>query len=735
MSDKLKINFQNCYGIGKLETELEFKHKGYAIYAPNGVMKTSFAKTMMDISQGAEPSDLVFPERESVFDLSLNGSSVAQDEIFVVQSYDENYFSEEVSTLLANTDLKEKYEKVHKDIAAAKKDLDKKLLEYAGYGSRSRENVDAIIERIYGDKYYDVLLELEGCITGLNEAIYSKADYKILFDPKVQKLLKDKSVEGLVNDFTKKYQELTEQSPVLRAEFQYHNITQVQGQLEANNFFGAGHSINLKDKNTDSHEEFVSNEEFAQKIESEKLRVLSDQDLQKKFDSFNSKLKNKELVAFRDYITENQHLLPELKDLETFERNLWTQYLVRAKSEVLSLLEQYKKGQEDLTKIVKEAQENPSDWDEVIAEFNRRFVHLPFKLSVGNKTDVILKGQAPAVEFDFVDGDKERTFEPTQKSDLLRVLSTGEARALYILNIMFEIHSRWKQRKKTLFVFDDVADSFDYKNKFAIINYLEDVVKVEGVDFLSIILTHNFDFLRTIESRRIAPAHQCRMAFKTNGVVTLGEFKMSDIQNPFHKWQYRLDERVVQIAYIPFLRNLIEYTQGTRDNNGNENPDYMTLTKMVHYKDDTEGLTLLEYKDVFDRFFPNVDFPDIDLTVQILDQIFDAADECAVQNDGINLEHKIVLSIAIRVLAERFIVLKIRENEPSYETIKKQTGQLVQDYVNRFNNEKDIINLLRRVSLITPSNIHINSFMYEPILDMGFGELVALYEETKETLS
>ena len=34
MADKLKINLRYCYGIGKMEAELEFKHKGFAIYAP-----------------------------------------------------------------------------------------------------------------------------------------------------------------------------------------------------------------------------------------------------------------------------------------------------------------------------------------------------------------------------------------------------------------------------------------------------------------------------------------------------------------------------------------------------------------------------------------------------------------------------------------------------------------------------------------------------------------------------
>ena len=76
MVETLSLKLENCYGIRKLEVELEFKHKGYAIYAPNGVMKTSFAKTMMDLSQGNKPIDLAFPERNSIFVVTLNGEKL-----------------------------------------------------------------------------------------------------------------------------------------------------------------------------------------------------------------------------------------------------------------------------------------------------------------------------------------------------------------------------------------------------------------------------------------------------------------------------------------------------------------------------------------------------------------------------------------------------------------------------------------------------------------------------------
>lgn len=77
----------------------------------------------------------------------------------------------------------------------------------------------------------------------------------------------------------------------------------------------------------------------------------------------------------------------------------------------------------------------------------------------------------------------------------MKSLSQGEKKALYILNIIFEIEVRRHARSETLFVVDDIADSFDYKNKYAIIQYLQDVS--EDPLFRQIILTHNFDFFRT----------------------------------------------------------------------------------------------------------------------------------------------------------------------------------------------------------------------------------------------
>lgn len=44
----------------------------------------------------------------------------------------------------------------------------------------------------------------------------------------------------------------------------------------------------------------------------------------------------------------------------------------------------------------------------------------------------------------------------------------------------------------------------------------------------------------------------------------------------------------------------------------------------------------------------------------------------------------------------------------------------------------EAIKILSEVNIMTPENIHFNSFMYEPILDMDITELLNLYQKVKK---
>ena len=46
--------------------------------------------------------------------------------------------------------------------------------------------------------------------------------------------------------------------------------------------------------------------------------------------------------------------------------------------------------------------------------------------------------------------------------------------------------------------------------------------------------------------------------------------------------------------------------------------------------------------------------------------------------------------------------------------------------------DDEIMNILELVAMITPENIHLNSFMFEPILDMSLKQLYKLYNDVKK---
>ena len=152
------------------------------------------------------------------------------------------------------------------------------------------------------------------------------------------------------------------------------------------------------------------------------------------------------------------------------------------------------------------------------------------------------------------------------------------------LNGIFEIETRMKSQEETLIVVDDIADSFDYQNKYAIIQYLKTIS--ENVLFKMLIMTHNFDFFRTIESRFVGYGN-CLMASKNDeGIITLGG--AYGIRNIFARdWKanfYTGSKK--KIASIPFLRNLVEMTTGEDDDK------YAQFTKILHWKAGSDAITV-----------------------------------------------------------------------------------------------------------------------------------------------
>ena len=347
----------------------------------------------------------------------------------------------------------------------------------------------------------------------------------------------------------------------------------------------------------------------------------------------------------------------------------------------------------------------------MIRIFNNRFF-VPFTLSINNRERVILGTDSmPVLGFDFQESEDGEQAS-VEKDTLMKTLSTGEKKALYILNIIFEVEARRKENQETLFIFDDIADSFDYRNKYAIIQYLMDIA--DGPHFKQILLTHNFDFFRTVNSRFVKYP-RCLMAAKTSKGLSIKQAE--GIKNPFVKdWKIHFfDDPKKRIASIPFLRNLIEYTKGADD------ADFGTLTSLLHWKANSANITQGNLDRIFGTMFGGNE-ASRDSQASVISVVGRAARACmngVDQEGGIRFENKIVLSIAIRIGAERFMAERIRDRTFLESIVANQTGQLLERFEKDFAGETEALEVIKRVVLMTPENIHLNSFMYEPILDMS----------------
>jgi ABC-type lipoprotein export system ATPase subunit len=718
--ERVSVDLKNCYGIKALQYDFDFTDtRAYAIYAPNGAMKSSFALTFKDLATGAKPKDRIFPDRASSASvLDENGATIENDRVLVVLSMDEEFApSEKTCTLLVDNKLRAEFAELQAKVEQSKNTLVSLMKSLSTSKMDLEAETSAVIMKT-PDDFRKALIRIREEVVEQKDAALSTVLYDRVFAPATVDALNSKDLKAKILEYITRYDELLAASTFFRkGVFDYYNASEIAESLAKNGFFNASHTVSLKSDG--EVREITNKEELTQVIEAEKQAIIKDEKLIKTFDEVQTQLnKNAGLREFRAYLMENMGLLPHMANVEKFKEDVLKAYIKVNQEAYLALLDTYEQVREREAAIYAEAEKQKTQWEEVIEIFNNRFT-VPFKLHVDNKIDVMI-GNARIMKLGFTYEDGTESID-IDRNDLLKYLSNGEKKAFYILNVIFEIQRRIKDQQETLIIVDDLADSFDYQNKYAIIEYLRDISQ-EGL-FKQIILTHNFDFLRTIQSRFIKYA-SCLMGLKSDAGMTL--VQAEGVKNIFvNDWKVHFfDDDKKKIASIAFLRNLVEFTRGPTD------PTYARLTSMLHWRPDTPTLTIGDLDTIYNTechaagASPNPTRP-------VIDVIDVAADECLNAGLGLNLENKVVLAIATRLLAERFIVAKIADDPFWHGITSSQTQALISKYKKMFPSEVGAIATLDRVALMTPENIHLNSFMYEPIIDMGEDQLRRLYQEAK----
>ena len=737
---ELQMNLENCYGIKKLNKTIDYSNNNVAIiYAPNGTMKSSLAKTFEAIRDDRQVEEKVYGLKSLCNISDEDNVALSKEQIIVINPFDENAY-EGQGLLMANESLRKAYLSIHDSIESKKELLYSKIKEKFGYSTRSNFDVKNIMLNDWGltsKKEYDCLINIKELLHDPVMACSLHEDdleYASLFNDKVYSMMKTGKTGELIEEYENKYRELVDKSLYMQQGIiDHNNYGNISNALNTNGFFAANNEVILKAKDGSASITLKEQKELDDLIKKEKEQVLDSKEIKDLFEKINKAIsKNKDTQAFNTFLQTHQDIIVEYKDIDLFKKKVWVKAFLYYEHLLDELIDNYNKAQKNLKKLRDDAKEQVTDWKKALDLFKERFF-VPFSIEPSNQEDVILNMELPSFKYIFSDsrGKKEVT-----KDNLLNVLSTGERRAYYILNMIFQILVAKKQGKECFVILDDISESFDYKNKYAIIEYISDISEYTDTNgeklFKILLLTHNFDFYRTVSSR-ITKRGNSFIAFVDSDKIKLEKGQYT--KNIFMHYKKSLVQSYsdnIMVASIPFVRNLIEYTEG------DDNEDYLILTSVLHYKENTRQITLNQIQDIFNKYWCKkepVTFAKGRENEMVYDVLMQESEKIT-DIEKLEIENKLILSMAIRLIGESYMQNKIVSDLSNGHDIlkdifskKNQSARLIKAYKKYIND--GAMNTLEIVAMITPENIHLNSFMFEPILDMSFKYLYKIYNEVK----
>ena len=732
MISKLKIDWKNCYGIKEFCHEFQFTpgKQIHLVYAPNGSMKTSFAKTMRYLSGQSKdkPCDKLHDKDESSFILKVDDLDVPKENIFVVNGDDDIDSSKSFVNFLASSELKDIYDSIYQQLSEKKDSLMSKL-KSASSSSDCEKEILGAFKQNDNDTIFSILEYLNSMVKiGLPKF---KFRYNDIFDVKenVKKFIE--SNKDNLNVYIENYNRLLENSKLFRTvaghTFGTYHVTQLQQYVSDGSFFGVNHKIVLQDDT-----ELSSEKELQDLVENEQQRILNDKDLKKAFDKITKAIdKNVELRGFKSVLNEHPDWIPEIINYEEFRKKVWLGYL--SDSEIRPLfdayIQVYNENKKALHEVLEKASSQQERWKQIIDLYNTRF-HVPIKVDITNQKDIILKQEAAKLQFSYVEPSNAET--AVGKDVLEKILSRGEKRAFIILQFLFEMEARKTMGHDSIIIMDDIADSFDYQNKYAIVEYIKDIAVDSSNKFYMLVLTHNYDFYRTLSSRLSLPQSNMWMAERlANGkvIINQGQYKGNVYANAFINHD---DNNKIFISMIPFVRNLIEYTKGEDDD------DYITLTECLHQKTNTRNITVTQLVDIMVNYTHGKGMKHPKTTDKIYDLIMQTADSISTEANPneVLIENKVCLSIAIRHLAENYMhdkMIAAGKSEEDLFVTGNQTGKWTGKFKKTCPKDTNC-SIIERVNMMTPELIHLNSFMFEPLIDMSLHHLIQLYKNCKDKL-
>jgi len=539
--------------------------------------------------------------------------------------------------------------------------------------------------------------------------------HKDLFNSQAKSFFGNVDIKRDIANYTRQYKSLIRKSVLFTSGvFDISNLSKISVILKDNKYFEGNNKLLLN-----GYSEPISNFEQLEKLIANELsKIDKNPSVVKSFRTIMEKNvgSNQQVSKIFEYLKTDIELAKEYRDYAKLEKTYLLSKLNKLSTELNNLKKEHKKNKSSITKIFRVAEKTKTIWEKVIPEFKKRF-RTRFDIKIVNRTNHIFGFEEPEIEFTF---DTIKAEEAKLRSD---VFSTGENRAYHMLQTLLEIELIKEEGKDTIVLFDDIADSYDYSNKLVILQYIEEIAKNDNIYI--ILLTHNFDFYRSV-GLRIASHSNSFFANKSSVGVTIQNGKY--LKNVFSEFMNSIGTSMKgTIAIVPFARNLKEYS----DTDYKNDDCYQLYTKLIHYRPHGTNIKLSTLISSLRKQFGGT-FPFFSLNPTVYSCIDSEAKIIAGQATiDQTLEDKMIITIALRIRCEKYLYKQILKVDSTIKTRIEDMvmGDLFEEFKNLYPNKSKNKDLINSVCLLVPPHIHVNNFMYEPMIDYSIDRFRQLYND------
>lgn len=420
------------------------------------------------------------------------------------------------------------------------------------------------------------------------------------------------------------------------------------------------------------------------------------------------------------------------KNLTDFYRFIDFKYLKINASTIMQL----KKNKAIFEDIMKSFSEKEKYWNDICKKYNSIFINMPVKFKLLKDKNDITNEQYFQVKYNLknpfednytlIDGD-----ENIKK--LYEDLSGFEKKGLFIFDLFFKIESALQKNKDTIFLFDDIIDSFDEVNRLSFAFYLKDLQR-RSIKF--ILFTHDFNFFKLLKNKLREKTMYILRKDKLNNVYVKKDG--SDFDYIFKNWINNENihkEMSYLISSIPLVRELsnIIYDDTLKEK----------LLPFLHHKNNTKNLKINDALKIIIPFIKDYNDKDYKKIIHdnYLEVLYKVCDEIMLKSFipkdiSHEITSKICLAICIRLQLEEKIILLLGESNTIrlFENLKTEDKQCQTNFLLRQLNKKneEYVSELLKYDIATSNIIHLNSFNYEALFYYSLDYLVSMLKEIQD---